>query len=246
MEFLSDRGEINSLLKTDEMTNVEFSENVPTYSNNSSKRDWDYGVDTVESDSKFQKGGETSKTLDSYEKDFFAIFDKAREYRKRIMDVQNRMEGGAEESSSSSGEKKEKVVNSTLRLMLDMTKMMKDSKKFPDIQQKHFMKISKIIVTEAKKRANVEVINDKVKEIALSLSKNPEKFIAQFKEEQKNEATSSSQNNSATSSVSSSNNRNSRNDWRDWRDGIMTDQQNKYTGDSQDYVNRSSRYAGIY
>ena len=125
----------------------------------------------------YTSGQYNTNRLDSYEKDFFAIYNKARDYRQRIMDVDNKQHGGEEV-------KKKREVNKTLALMLELTAIMKASGKYPDIQQKHFMKISKLIVDDAKKQTGLEKVDEKVRDRALELVKNPDKYVTQFRNEQ--------------------------------------------------------------
>jgi len=112
-------------------------------------------------------------------KSFFAIYNKAREYRQKLMDIE-KQRGGQDEN----GQQKKKPFNKTLALMLDLTKIMKDSGKYPEIQQKHFIKISKMIVDEAKKQTGMQEVNDTVRQSALQLVKNPEQFVVRFRNEQ--------------------------------------------------------------
>jgi hypothetical protein len=126
-----------------------------------------------------------SKRLDAYEKDFIDMYNKAREYRHRIIDVENKRKN---EQSQSGGQqetqKKVRVLNPTVRLMLDLTKIMKSSGKYPEIKQSQFMQISKMIVDDAKKQTGMQEVNDTVKQSAMQLAKNPQKYIERFKNQQ--------------------------------------------------------------
>lgn len=202
MEFQSDFSRIQNLLNTEEITNVEFSED--DVSDRNKRNNWNRQdkKDMIEQTDEYDKqnGGAgdnlnylddytssqyKSQKLDSYEKDFYNIFNKAREYRKRVLNVQNRMDGGQDSAGPGAGEKKKRPVNKTLGLMLEMTKKMKDSGKYKDIQQKHFMKISKLILDQAKKDAGSTDINDAVRRKALELADRPDDFVARFRREQK-------------------------------------------------------------
>ena len=93
------------------------------------------------------------------------------------MDVDDKQRGGAEE-------KKKRAVNTTLALMLELSAKMRASGKYPEIQQKHFMKISKMIVDDAKRQTGSEKVDEKVRDKALELVKNPDKYVTLFKNEQ--------------------------------------------------------------
>ncbi|XWV26277.1 hypothetical protein QJ857_gp0798 [Tupanvirus soda lake] len=197
----------------------------------SDERNWNYNVDYmdnegskrhrgIETDFRWQTGGKeenlnylddytsaqyNSKRLDSYEKEFFAIYNKAREFRQRIMDIE-KQKGGQDVN------KPKRAVNKTLALMLELSKNMKDSGKFPNIQQKHFMKISKMIVDEAKRQTGTQEVNDSVRQAALQLVKNAEPFVAKFRSEQsQNQGSQLSEGNTRTRSGNYKNSRNNTN-----------------------------------
>lgn len=188
MEFRSDSERIKSLLNTEELTNIEFTEN---YS--SDKKNCNISKNhTLDTEFIGQYGGKNnnlnymddytsgkynSAALDSYEKDLYNIFEKARNYRKKI---ENIMEGGQDTETS---EKKKRQLNPTVRLMLDMSKVMKDSGKYPGLRQSHFMKISKAILLDAKKKVGTTDITEEVKETALRMAKNAEQYVNKFKSE---------------------------------------------------------------
>lgn len=162
----------------------------------SSNRPWNYNMDMDDDGSKINRGLETdfrltggvgmddymtaqnrTDQLDDMERDFFAIFSKAREYRKR---VENMMEGG---QSAEGGEKKKRTLSPVIRLMIDLSRKMNTSRKYPDIKGIHFMKISKMIVDEAKRRVGTNELNDQVKEEAMRLSDNPTEFVERYRRE---------------------------------------------------------------
>lgn len=191
MEFQSDFGRIKSLLNTEEMTNIEFSEKYPedtmlsesekTFSDDKSRYNKQYGgkYDNINYLNDYTSAQYDSKKLDDYEKDFFDIFNKAREYRERVIKLQNKMSGGQEPDNIAPAKKK-RTVNETLKLMLDMVKEMKKSNKYPGIQQKNFMKIAKAILDDVKKKEDVTKLTDNVKKIALQIAKNPDEYIKRF------------------------------------------------------------------
>lgn len=154
-------------------------------------------------------GKKDENNLDSYEKEFFAIFNKAKEYRRRIMDVQNRMEGGqmneesgqSRESEGSSGEKKPRPLNETMRLTIDVARKLKESEKCPGIQWKHLMQVSKLIIDDAKsggKEVNIDVRNK-----ALELASNPDEYVSKWRLQtaQKNQGSQGSQGSNGSRSV---------------------------------------------
>lgn len=99
--------------------------------------------------------------------------------------------------------------------MLALTKKMKSSNKYPDIQQKHFMKISKWIIDDAKKDTNREKVDEKVKERSMVIADNPDKYIKKFRDQKLED--NKETNKETTTSNSQSNKRNSRSDSR-WND----------------------------
>jgi hypothetical protein len=337
MEFLSDFERIKNLLKSEEITDIEFSENYPTDNNNDDDRyqfetandtadnnrvqvdidtgdeyakkqergnrraealsdetPMEYNIDIMEPiygsvrrdpigyDFRHQSGGKddnlnylddytssqyNSKKLDTYEKEFFAIFNKAREYRKRVMDVQNRMYGGQEPI-----EKKKREMNSTVKLMLEMTKRMRESKKYPGIQQKHFMQISKAILDDAKKENGTDKLTKEVEETALDMIKNPETYVKKFQPEQLQGSIGMQDTKDIKSNKRNRNEENMRdqNDksWRNnntmpwkndnsyysnqgtnlWNNTSENERsnENRYSGDAQDYVNRPDSTSQYY
>ena len=142
----------------------------------------------------------SARKLDQYEKEFYDIYNKAKEYSLRASNLQNSQYGGQE--------KQKRAVNSTLALMLELTKTMKDSGKYPDIKQKHFMKISKKIVDQAKSDTGSTVVNEEVRQAALRLARNPEPFVQKFRQEQESDGSSGS-NGLASSNLRRSNMRGS-------------------------------------
>ncbi|CAH6420134.1 Hypothetical protein MVR_LOCUS43 [uncultured virus] len=115
----------------------------------------------------------------AYEKDFFKIYDQARQYRMRIKDVENQ-KGGEE--------KKKRTLNETMKLMSTIAKKLQESGKYPDINRPLFMRVAKMIVDKAKENVNaptkVNAAGKTVRELtpavnteALKLTENPDKYI---------------------------------------------------------------------
>lgn len=181
MNLHSDFGKIKDVLDSDGISSISFIENNLSgrYSNMNGGQDYSNG------------------SVDAFEKNLHDIFKKAEEYKDRILNVQNRMEGGA--------------INDTLRLMLDTTKIMKDTNKYPNLKQKDLMAISKMIVDSAKNKLNQTTTTEEVKELAKKLAKNPDEFIAAYK-------TKKSTSSSGNKSNSRGNYRSSRNNDRDYGD----------------------------
>ena len=174
--------------------------------------------------------------VDSLESQLRAIYDKAREYTKRITDAENKMKGGEDTNTS---EKKKRTVNKSLRLMLDITKKLSDSKKYPDIQHKHLMKVSKIIVDEAKKRTGKTEIDENVRTTALKLADNADEFVDKYRRGQdqvRSTSNSASKSNLRNRTSDRSNDRNSdnrsdnRSEWNDrdytWKETESTTKRN--------------------
>lgn len=206
MELRSDFKRINNLLDTDteDITHIELSEDVVTGGKNDSDitesraprhrgRDLDteYSEEYVE-----QSGGGNgeesldylddyssaqynykSKDLDTYEKEFKMIFDRAREYRKRIMNFQQRMEGGKPEEQKP---KKKREPPKALNFYIEMAKTLRKTVSDKRIKHKDFMKISKMIIDDVKKKIGTTELTDKVKENALRIAENPGEYVKRF------------------------------------------------------------------
>lgn len=169
MDFQSDSNKIHKLLNTEEMTSVEFEEE--SNSGNELGDEWNYR----END---QYGGEAGME-DPYEKDLISIFNKAREFKQRIenMNLTSSQAQGFQKSNMIGGRK----INDTIAFMLVLTKKMKDSGKYPDLKQTNFMKISKMILDDAKKQTGLTKIDDVLKEKALKIADNPDPYVAKFR-----------------------------------------------------------------
>ena len=142
-------------------------------------------------------GGAGNRTAADYEQELLAIFNRSGAYRKQIENEQNNTQmhtGGRSRSMNSDSDKPKKSLPDTVRLMLDISKKIKQSDKYSDIPQKHLMKIAKIIVNDAKKQTNNTTVNDEVKALAMKLADNPAKYVDQFKKEQESEPASASAN----------------------------------------------------
>jgi hypothetical protein len=180
----------------------------------SDERNWNYNVDIMDNEgSKRQRGMDTDfrmqfggkdenlnyldnytsaqyddKRLDSFQNDLVAIYNKALEFRKRIENIENRQKGGQTETNQ---QKPKKPLNPTIRLILDLNDIMRKSGKYPDIKPKYFMKISKMIIDDAKqKNNNATIVNEEVRTTALQLVKNPEPYVARFRKQQAEQAQS--------------------------------------------------------
>ena len=153
-----------------------------------------YNLNYLDDYSSAQYGG-----LDAVEKDFNAIFNKAREYRKRVIDLQDRMDGGKREQ------------NASLKLGIEIAQKLKEKGKKAGIQWKHLLKVSKLIIDKAKSNTNEETVTPKVIDEALKLADNPDKFIEQYLRQQGNTSDTNSQSQSnRRNKRSNSNSRNKR------------------------------------
>lgn len=91
------------------------------------------------------------RVAEEYEKDFFAIYDKARQYRMRLKDVEKRT---GDEDQWGGEEKKKRVLNPTMKLMSTIAKKLQESGAYPDINRPLFMRVAKMIVDKAKEDVN--------------------------------------------------------------------------------------------
>ncbi len=221
----------NNLLDTDRIEEVEFEE-YKNYSDNNRKHN-----ENVDSDYVRQFGGKNdnlnylddytsaqynSKRLDSFEKEFVDMYNKAREFRQRIGDVENKQKnqfGGQDDN----GEKKKRPLPPAIKLMQELTKIMRNTGKYPEIKQVQFIKISKMIVDDAKKQTGMQDVNETVRQAALQIVKNPEKYVERYKNESKNaqsdnKSSSNSRGNYSTSSNRSKNFRNDRSNQQESKD----------------------------
>lgn len=152
-------------------------------------------IDTIEfsespSPEKKKQSGGTNVNMPNYsekydnfqrENEMFAIFEKARNYRDRVNE--KKQDGGKNKSGENkSGENKKRVINKTLALMLNLTKIMKNHNKYQQLKQKDFMKISKMILDDAK-NAN------KTTELTDAVIKKAEELANQTAEELANQTT---------------------------------------------------------
>lgn len=148
-----------------------------------------------------------SKRLESYEKDFMDLYNKAREFRQRVINVENEHNdinrnqyGGQGEN----GEKKKRPLPPAIRLMQELSKIMRESGKYSEFKPAQLIKISKMIVDDAKKQTGMQEINETVRQAALQIVKNPDEYIKRFKNEQ---ASLGNSNNSSSSNSRSNSNK---------------------------------------
>lgn len=99
-----------------------------------------------QSDTGAQIGG---SDLEKYEKDFYDVYNKAREYRRRVVDLENRMLGG---QSSTGDSKPKKKLNATMKRMIDMVGELKNNfaGANPDIKHVEWMSVAKLIIDDAR------------------------------------------------------------------------------------------------
>lgn len=171
MDLQSDYDRIKDLLRTDEMMTVEFSERSPQRGNN--QIGGDDNLDYLDDFSSAQYN--KNRDMKSYEKDFYEIFRKAKEYR-------DNMSGGQRKKSSDRTGKKE--LSPALRLMLDMTSNIKSVKGVqtinPECKHINFIQVSKRIVDDLKKKYDVDQLTDEMQEEALSISKEMPREYREF------------------------------------------------------------------
>lgn len=172
MEFQSDFAKISHLIQTEEINQIEFSEESvnPQFSSQGTGCSVQYG----------------GENLDQYEQDIYNIFSKAREYRQRINNVQQKMYGGADDDAGDDTgikKKKKREPNPTFLATINLAKVLRDSGKYPDIAFKHFIKIANTIWKSAKVESKSDDV-EKINVVALRIAKNPDKFIEEFQKEQ--------------------------------------------------------------
>lgn len=175
--------------------------------------------------------------LSNYERDFYDVYQRAREYRDRVLDGRNEMLNGRNEMLNGGNEmlggkkkgnenvsdngKPKRPLNPVMVIILELAKIMnqmKDNGQFPShLKQKHFMKIGGMIVCEAKQELKINDLNDeadkekvrqKAKEILQKRGKN---FIDRINEEKKEcEVNGKTQSKSVGTPQKKSNKRNQR------------------------------------
>lgn len=114
-----------------------------------------------------------------FEKEFYEIYEKARQYKKRLQNIKEQS-GGAE------GKKKRKA-SETIKLFQELAKKLRSSGKHSDIPWKDYLKISKYIITDAKEETGMEKVNETVRIKALELSDNPDIYYQRYYKEKKAE-----------------------------------------------------------
>lgn len=197
LDLRSDYRKIEDLLKTENISDIQFSEtSEQAYNYNKKQRggftEFEYSDFDGMYENKLNKNqyGGLAKSKNSdfneiysdnqKENEMFAIFEKARNYRERVMENNEiNQSGGGDESEQP---KKKRTVNKTLALMLNLTKIMKTLGRYPDIKQKDFMKISKMILDDVKKKEGTSELTDHVAKIAEELAKNPDKYVQMFRQ----------------------------------------------------------------
>jgi hypothetical protein len=120
-------------------------------------------------------GGKNKNTdnslVDDYEKDFYDIFNKAKEYRKRIVALQTNLHGGAREA------------NPTILILGKIAKEVKQTNKYPEIKKwTDFIKIAKVILDKARANTNIsDLSNDTLIKEFTRLAKDPKQLDAEIK-----------------------------------------------------------------
>lgn len=183
--------------------------------------------------SNMMTGGDDGMDMDKYENELQAIFDKAREYNKRIAD-EIAMTGGE-------GEKKTKKLPPTIIAMHKISKEMKKTSGLGINKMGEYMKVSKMILDDAKSKLGKTELDDAVERKALELAQHPEKYVDEYlKNSGKAEKSSNFRKNS--------NDRNSRDsDDNPWNNRDYTwDKANASKGFDNDRVSKKYSKRGMY
>ncbi|AKI80131.1 hypothetical protein QJ850_gp568 [Acanthamoeba polyphaga mimivirus] len=154
------------------------------------------------------------KSSNTFERNFHNIFEEAKKYRQRIYDAERKMNGGADDKNSS---KPKRQINKPLRLMLDISKILRDSGNYKDFKIGDYMGIAKLISDHAKEKVGTTEISDEVRSEALKMARDPDEFVTKYKSKKQSSSSSSSgSGNSRRNSRNNSRNRSRRNnDWDD-------------------------------
>ncbi|AEQ60587.1 hypothetical protein [Acanthamoeba polyphaga mimivirus] len=159
------------------------------------------------------------KSSNTFERNFHNIFEEAKKYRQRIYDAERKMNGGADDNNSS---KPKRQINKPLRLMLDISKILRDSGNYKDLKTGDYMGIAKLISDRAKEKVGTTEISDEVRSEALKMARDPDEFVTKYRS--KKQSSSSSSSNSRGNSRGNSRNRSRRNnDWDDSDDSDDSD-----------------------
>lgn len=117
------------------------------------------------------------KRLNQIEDQFMQIMNQAREYRNRIMNMQNQLGGDDDQP------KKKREIPRALALILQLNGALRATGKYKDIPPKFLMKISKMIIDDAKKQLNTTELTLAVEEKAMVLVKNSDYYVNRFRTE---------------------------------------------------------------
>lgn len=188
MNLISDYNKVKHLVEqSDKMDNIE--------------------LDAYNTEKEKQKGG--NKTKKDLEKEYYDIYNRARQYQNRNRGIYDRQMGGEKSESSRDLEKEyhdiynrakqyqdkiskviEKMpqtggeIGPKIRLMLDLSSKMKDINKYAQFKQPEKMKISGYIIQDAMKETDSEEVNQKVREKSFKLLDNQtDKYIDRYHKE---------------------------------------------------------------
>jgi len=195
MDFRSESSNIDDLLKIDELTSIELTE-----------RPWGHTQGQVETqaggidwdDDMNQDGGAVMNgscqlvgeidagvtSLDTYEKDFYEIFNKAKEYRQRVDDVQrNNQTNQVNQVNQTQAGGRE--PNPTIMVLIHIAKIVKASNQYTNVSKwTDFIKIGKLILDKAKEKTGITDLSNKaLVEEYTTMAHFPKQFDAEIKVE---------------------------------------------------------------
>jgi|SRR5579872_2100550 len=159
MEFQSDYSKIKHLVDYEGLDKLEFSDERGTIQSGGAENCGQDGGATAQNEGAtaqnegYAQVGNMLGDLDGFEKDFFEIFKKAREYRNRI----NNSLGGKEESQLGGEDKPKKKLNPVIAMTVETGKRVRANKevqtllKDKKLKNTDIFKIGGMIIKEAKK-----------------------------------------------------------------------------------------------
>ena len=167
----------------------------------------DFSEINTESENILTGGNDMQQDINSYEKEFHQIYNKALAYSDRLKNIERKMEGGQNDDTNPDYQDQVELPdtyktydesinygiygiggelkNPTIKLMLELSKIMNESKKYPELKWPQFMSVSKKIIDDIKDKTGKTDMQD-IRTQAIAAAKNPEKYVAEYKKSEKN------------------------------------------------------------
>jgi hypothetical protein len=194
MELKSDYNQIKHFMLSDDINQLELSEMRPEmpgmnlYQTGGMRRYKFYQVGGQDNGLTASDQSKKIATLDEYEKDFYAIFNKAKAHQLKLKNIMN---GGADDTMYGGAEPAAKKApgGPTFAILTAVAKLLHGGgEKYPNIKYSSKLKIAKLIVDDAKtklKLLNVKPLTDadakKIHELAEKLTKDdPDYYVNIF------------------------------------------------------------------